>query len=319
MIISLAATTLLYYPFVSSFVVSAGLFGWLAVYSVLSFGSRRMNTFPRIQRYILTLVTLAVPFIILHVYQDISPKSQQVYFPLWEAIVLSVVLNSYVYNPSTAGDTDGNTHESSQNSQNSQSNSQGTSYIFEDASSKSRPPDETPEQRLMSIGLASIGRKTRMMNKYMTAEQIEMRRRIEYPFLKVLADRYKDEKQRKILSRHFMLFKEMCLFISLGVILRDKKREHERIKIDLTHRLSEGLTVQAREWRDDYWRILTKNFYDRYTENKDIGQSLSQSFWGTLSMKYPEILITEDIVMQSAVRIQEIFRYIYGSMMKEHE
>lgn len=316
MLISLAATTFLLYPFASlfsSFVVSAGLLGSLSVYSVLSFGSRRMNTFPRMQRYILTLVTLATPFLILYMQNNSTTKPQQVYFPLWEAIVLSVVLNSYVYNPSTAGNTDGSSHQTSQ------STSQGTSYRFEESSSQSRTPDETPEQRLMNIGLASIGRKTKIMNKYMTAERIEMRRRTEYPFLKLIADKYKDENERKILSKHFMLFKEMCLFIAIGVILRAKKSEHERVKADLTHRLSDGLTVQVRSWRDEYWRTLTKNFYDSYTASDDIELSLSKSFWGTLSYKYSYILVTEDTVIQSAVRLNEIFRYIYGVISKEYD
>ena len=62
--------------------------------------------------------------------------------------------------------------------------------------------------KLVNLGLASIGRKTKQTNPYFTPERDTERHKAEYTFLHQLAERYTDTEARKILAKHFMLYKE---------------------------------------------------------------------------------------------------------------
>ena len=295
---SLAVTMLMMYLFTWT-AAGAGLLGSLAVYCVLSYGAKKANMMSRMLRYTLTLATLAAPFLIAYMHHCINPNAQPVFFPLWEAIVLSIILNSQIseLKAETASENIG-----TQKQPNASPRAE---------ESKSQESEETPAQKLVAVGLAAIGRKTKRFNKYMTNERIETRRKAEYPFLKLLAEKYSDERHRKKLSKHFMLFKEMCLFIAYGAILRDNPQMHEEVKMELTRLLSKGLMEQVLEWRNEYWRLLTKNFYDNYQRTNQIGEALSNSFWGTLTEKYPEVEKEAEKEKHSDILLLELFRNVY--------
>ncbi len=138
---------------------------------------------------------------------------------------------------------------------------------------------------LVNIGLTHIGRKTKTANPCITPVQMEEHQSIERPFLKLLADSYKDEVTRKTLTQYFMLYKEMLLFLIYATMLKKNPVLHIEVKGKLKERMSEGLSQEAIKKRNDYWRELSMKFYEESKGTQNIGHVLEAVFWDKLPKK----------------------------------
>ena len=143
--------------------------------------------------------------------------------------------------------------------------------------------------RLVSIGLATIGRKTVQPNPYLTPAQEAQRHNAERPFLLQLAAKYKDASARKVLAKHFMLYKEACLYIIFASLLKDNHELHGIIKVELTKQLSEGLDAKALIRRKDYMYAFSRAFYNEFQRSRSVERVLSFMFWSVLREKHPEL------------------------------
>ncbi|MBQ6664092.1 MAG: hypothetical protein IJM68_00750 [Synergistaceae bacterium] len=165
--------------------------------------------------------------------------------------------------------------------------------------------------RLVNIGLAHIGRITQSSNPCLTPEQTEARHRVERPFLTLLADRYKDGATRKELARHFMVYKEMTLFMIYATVLKKDATLHAKVRTKLKGRLSLGLPTSVVRKRDELWRSLSEKFYESYTRTKDMGGTLEYVFWSTL----PERLRLGDVF--GGEYLKQIFEYSREAIVRE--
>ena len=158
-----------------------------------------------------------------------------------------------------------------------------------------REPYQHPEPRLpllhdtadtlIDIGLAHIGRITAHSNTYITPEQTQSRHNAERPFTKLLAERYTDANTRKALARHFMLYKEVTLFVIFAMVLKNDKPLHSKIQSRLKVRLSLGLPAKVIASRNEYWHRLSDKFNESYTRTKDLAGTLDYVFWSVLPEK----------------------------------
>lgn len=144
-------------------------------------------------------------------------------------------------------------------------------------------------EHLVNIGLSHIGRKTKTQNPYITPKQTEERQKIERPFLKLLADNYKDEATRKTLAQYFMLYKEMILFVIFAMTLKQNPALYTEVKGRLRERLSEGLSPEAIKKRNCYWRELSRALYESGRRTQSLGSVLEDVFWGKLPKKVNSI------------------------------
>ena len=174
--------------------------------------------------------------------------------------------------------------------------------------------------KLIEIGLARIGRKTTEPNEYLNSALDEERKAVERPFLRILANRYRTDEQRKILAKHFMLFKEMCLFISYHAILKDDAELHETVKTKLRKRLTAGMPPVSFSQRNRYWYELSKKFYEEYSRTQSMPDALTFSFWRTALEKYPSFVNVSDMPeRESRESIFAIFEYIYRAIEAEYK
>ena len=174
--------------------------------------------------------------------------------------------------------------------------------------------------KLLEIGLARIGRKTTEPNEYLNSALDAERKAVERPFLRILANRYRTDEQRKILAKHFMLFKEMCLFISYHAILKDDTELHETVKTKLKRRLTAGMPLNAMSLRNKYWYELSKKFYEEYSRSQSMPDALTFSFWRTAVEKYPSFVNVSDMPeRESREAIFEIFEYSYRAIEAEYK
>lgn len=180
------------------------------------------------------------------------------------------------------------------------------------------PHEEAPRSRqdeavkLVNLGLACIGRKTKRTNLYFTPEREAERHRAEYTFLRQLAEKYRDAATRKVLAQHFMLFKEFCLFIIFSVVLKGDTELHTLVRTELTERLTEDLDIMTKTRRKQYMFAFSKAFYDAYQRTHSMERTLSYSFWNVLAEKHPELLILQDISGIGAA-----YRYTYDVLKKQ--
>lgn len=114
------------------------------------------------------------------------------------------------------------------------------------------PPLHDTADTLIDIGLAHIGRITASYNPYITPKQTQARHQAERPFLKLLSERYTDANTRKNLARHFMLYKEVTLFIIFAAVLKNDKTLLSKIQSRQKVRLSLGLPSTAIASRNEY-------------------------------------------------------------------
>ena len=122
-----------------------------------------------------------------------------------------------------------------------------------------------------------------------TPERETQRRNAERPFLLKLAATYKDASVRKGLAKHFMLYKEACLYIIFASLLKSNPELHGLVKQELTKQLSEGLSAQAKIRRKEYMFAFSRAFYDEYQRTRSVERVLSLMFWSVLRDKYPEL------------------------------
>lgn len=186
------------------------------------------------------------------------------------------------------------------------------------------PRAETPDiaDTLIDIGLAHIGRTTALDNPYITPEQTQARHNAERPFLKLLSERYTDAQTRKALSHHFMLYKEVTLFMIFASVLRNDKPLHTKVQRKLKIRLSLGLPSKVIVKCNDYRRKLSEKFYESYTRTKDLAGTLDYTFWSVL----PERIKGEDFAdLVGNGYLMQIFNYTreaiaqkYNNLTKEN-
>ena len=166
---------------------------------------------------------------------------------------------------------------------------------------------------LIDIGLAHIGRKTAYDNQYLTPELTAERHNIEHTFIQALAQTFTDEKTRSGLSRHFMLYKELTLFIVFNMVLKKDKELHTKIQSKLKEHLSLGLSADTLKKRNDYWRKLSQKFHESYTRTHDMAGTLEYTFWSIL----PESIKSKGIFGRE--NLYNIFLYIYNAVEQEYK
>ena len=183
------------------------------------------------------------------------------------------------------------------------------------------PHEEAPrfEQnvaiRLVNLGLAAIGRKTKRTNLYLTPERETERHRAEYTFLHQLAEKYRDADTRKVLAKHFMLYKETCLYVIFSVVLKGNAELHSLIKDELTERLDEGLTIIAKTRRKQYMYAFSRAFYDEYQRTHNMERTLSYMFWSVLADKHPEIVSTYELSeLMNISGLGNVYKYSYDML-----
>ena len=166
-------------------------------------------------------------------------------------------------------------------------------------------PHQQDAVRLVGLGLAAIGRRTAQPNPYLTPEREAQRHNAERPFLLKLAPKYKDASARKVLAKHFMLYKEACLYIIFASLLKDNPKMHSLVKQELTKQLAEGLSAKALIRRKEYMFAFSRAFYDEYQRTRSVERVLSFMFCQVLRDKHPE-LGSEEIG-----GLVELYRYVY--------
>ena len=107
----------------------------------------------------------------------------------------------------------------------------------------------------------------------------------------------------------------MCLFIVFSALLSHDAELHGRVKTELKARLKAGMTALGWKHRNDYWRKLSKNFYDEYMRTRDMKSALSYSFCLTLGELNPDIPEMQEVSgEQYSEYIFMIFRYSYNAV-----
>ena len=293
--LSLFMSLLVCYFLTGNIPLTFGLFDTLAVYCILSYKSSEYSEEWHSYK-IHPILFMIIALILMVLVSGVITEQKQWHVPIWEAIFACCVLTRHKNKP-----------------------------IKEEPSPLASPPypaaNRTSQSmaELTAIGLASIGRKTHSLNRYLTVESTEERRRVERPFLRVIADKYRDEGQRKLLTRHFMLYKETTLFIIYASVLRADKQLHMQVQTELKKQLSLGLSAEVQKKRNDYWNRILRKFYDRYQQTGQTNDALNYSFWSVLSEEKPEYF-----PMESAAEflgnnfLYDIFRYSYEGVEREY-
>ncbi len=281
--------------------VTQGFLGTLTVYCVLSYCSIGYNNIPKQTRYGLTVLNITIPFVAYHM---LGAYPKQGFALFWEAVFMSIIVNCHL--PKTS--------ETIHNSSSWQSTT--TNHFTEPP--KSPPPHSEPHEapnqhqqtavRFVRLGLAAIGRKTVQPNPYFTPEREAQRHDVERPFLLKLAAKYKDASTRTVLAKHFMLYKEACLYIVFASMLKDNPELHSIVKQELTKQLSEELSAKALICRKEYMFAFSRAFYDEYQRTRSIERVLSFMFWSVLQDKHPE-LESEELS-----GLGQVYRYVYETV-----
>ena len=122
-------------------------------------------------------------------------------------------------------------------------------------------------------------------------------------------------KERMILSKHFMLYKEVSLFIIYAILLKGDTKIHEKVKAELTGRLSYGVSEEELRQRDAYWYELSRKFYDEYMRTQNINVALNYCFWEVLKERNPEMVSASDV--SNDYGLSRIYRYVYETVSTE--
>ena len=274
--------------------LSFGLLDIAIVYCILSFQSIGINTLHREYRYIITLLTLLYPFICLGISTNFP------IFPIWEAVFLCVIINSHLQSGKEDTSTQTYTVTSSTNIEQplevDESKYTATSApVQHTAPSVPSPmqaepfiPDDNLVGKLICVGLAHIGRKTKLKNKYITDESEAERYSVERPFLDLLSYKFKDDTKRETLRENFMLFKEAYLFLIYRALLKDNPGMQNKVKTMLRIMLSQNSTQTENNARKEYIELFSKRFSYAHKKTKSTKQSLRYAFWNILAVKYPD-------------------------------
>lgn len=191
------------------------------------------------------------------------------------------------------------------------------------------PPQPTPEpsrppinqsSELIAVGLASIGRTTSLPNEYLTEAKTAERRNIERPFLRQLADKYRDEAHRKVLARRFMVYKETTLFIVYALVLKGDKELHDRVRQGLKEHLLLGVSTEAQKKRNDCWHRISRKFNDEYKKHREYGTALKFSFWSTLAEEKPDWFTLESVSeFLGNNMLHDVFMYSYKAVERKYK
>ncbi|MBQ7220753.1 MAG: hypothetical protein IJS28_07225 [Synergistaceae bacterium] len=172
--------------------------------------------------------------------------------------------------------------------------------------------------QLVNLGLACIGRRSQYPNPYFTSAREAERHRAEYIFLRQLAGRYHDAEVRKVLAKHFMLFKEVCLYIAFSSLLKNDTELHIPVKEELNKRLTEGLGLASIVRRKDYMYAFSKAFYEEYKRTHDMAQALGYMFWSVAASKYPSWVQTAELhALMGLGGLLDIYTYTYSALKEE--
>ena len=177
-------------------------------------------------------------------------------------------------------------------------------------------PDDNIADKLICVGLAHIGHKTKAVNRYLTTEIYMERTSIERLFWDLLSYKFKSDEHRKILKENFMFFKEICLFaIYKSILAKDNPDLYSRVTGNLKSKLSEDGYEKYDKNRREYFSIFSQKFGEAFNETKDINQSLRFSFWSTLASMYPDWITLEKIAdILSNNYLFKIFQYSYDAI-----
>lgn len=294
-----------------------GFLDSLVIYCILSFRTTEYREIPHSYRYGLTFLTIGAVFVILYFTSEHFTSDKQYLFPIWEAIALCLVLNRHT--ESTAPKEPEQPEPSYNNNIDEQTTYRNQLPEPPHRETYREPePTQTPlhdtADTLVDIGLAHIGRITAHSNAYITPEQTQSRHNAEHPFTKLLAERYTDANTRKALARHFILYKEVTLFVIFAMVLKNDKPLLIKIQSKLKVRLSLGLPSKTIASRNEYWRKLSDKFNESYTRTKDLAKTLDYVFWSVLPEKLKGVWVKE---LDGSSHLLGIFNYSLKAI--EHE
>lgn len=298
-----------------------GFLDSLVIYCILSFRTTEYREIPHSYRYGLTFLTIGAAFVILYFTSEHFTSDKQYLFPIWEAIALCLVLNRRTESiaPKEPEQPYETQHSNNINAQTTY-HQQPPEPPHREIRQEPKPP-QSPQldiaDTLIDIGLAHIGRTTALDNPYITPEQTEARKRVERPFLRVLADNYRDEQSRKILARHFMVYKEVSLFMAFAFILKRDKELHNTVRERLKELLSQGLLSEVRKkWDENVYRI-SRTFYDEYKQTRELSHALKAAFCETVP-EYGAVTAERLSELCDKDEMQRIFMYSYDAVLREY-
>lgn len=165
---------------------------------------------------------------------------------------------------------------------------------------------------LVDFGLAIIGRKTQEYNMFYTQKSKELSRMSEEPFLKMLFENFKDNKRRSILLKHFMEFKEVCLFKIFMIILKNDQKLRTVISRILSKKLFKDMSPLEIKEKKEYQSLLSEHFNKAFMSTKEITLAIERAFWDTLIEKYSDLFTQNDslgLLMNDY--LYDIFQNIY--------
>ncbi len=171
------------------------------------------------------------------------------------------------------------------------------------------PPDKPAE--LTATALALIGRPTLHENKYLTPAMTKSRHEAERPFLSSLAEKFPDKSERKYLSQHFMLWKELVLFLAFSRVLKSDKSLHTQIVAKLKGCLNEGLSVDVLKKRNEIFRAMSELFTETIKSTGKLSGALERSFWETLPDGMKERVFSGGLYA--------VYRYVHDGLKVEHD
>lgn len=171
---------------------------------------------------------------------------------------------------------------------------------------------------LVCLGLACIGRKSQFFNPYLTPEREDIRHKAEYSFLRQLAQKYHDADARKVLAKHFMLYKEMLLSLTFSILLKKDAELHDLVKKELSIWLTKGLYMASAVKRKEYMYEFSKAFYDEYKRTKNLELTLNYSFWQVAAERYPDIVSPAELsTLMRFSGLFDIYKHIHMTLKKE--
>ena len=302
--LSLFISLLSCYFLTNEMLLTFGLLNTLIMYCILSYQSLEYSeewnsyTFHPI---VFMLVALALMTFI----SGIMTEQKQWYLPIWEAIFACCVLTRHKDKTIPA-----------QPEQHSEIPHREARQEPEKPSQSADTQEPDTADTLIDIGLAHIGRITALDNPYITPEQTQSRHNVERPFLQMLSERYMDNDTRKALARHFMLYKEVTLFVIFAMVLKNDKplltKIHNRLKV----LLSQGLPSKVIASRNEYWHKLSEKFHENYIRTHDLATTLDYVFWSVL----PENLKGEGFAdLTGNGYLKQIFDYAREAIAQEYK
>ena len=263
-LISTAITFFLHYSLTGFTTGSLEFLGALAVYAILSYGSTKTNTTRQDLRFIFTVISIIMLFLCPYMLNLAIPNNKFLTIPIWDVVMLCYALNSHQRK-------DSNTYYSSESNTNYQEARQESKHS--DTYGDIPSSQQYKAFKLISLGLAAIGRKTVQPNPYLTQELEAQRHNAERPSL-----------------------------------LKSNPELHGFVKQELTKQLSEGLSAKALIRRKEYMFAFSRAFYDEFQRTRNVESVLGFMFWRVLQDKHPE-LGSEELEIMKISGLSAIYQY----------